>query len=121
MRPFSRPGCTFSFRQVPESLVPCENLCEKILQKYAKIGENCLVRRQITIAAGFLHLESISYPDLEVLKSTGHLSGRKQLLVSAAASDTGPYQCKMICMKKEASSGSLPPVVSMMQATHARE
>jgi len=27
----------------------------------------------------------------------------------------------MICMKKETSSGSLPPVVSMMQAAHAWE
>ena len=40
--------------------------------------------------------------------------------MSAATSDTDPCQCNMICMKKETSSGSLPPVVSMMQATDAR-
>jgi hypothetical protein len=86
----------------------------------AGVGWGC-VRRQKTIAAGFLHLESINYRHLEVLRSTGHLSGRKRLRVSAAASDTDPCRSKMICMKKETTSGSLPPVVSMMQATDARE
>jgi len=72
------------------------------------------VSRPKTIAAGFLHLESINHRDVEVLKSTGHLSERKQLRVSAAASATDPSQCKMICMKKETSSGSLLPIISMV-------
>src|SRR5262245_53938704 len=40
---------------------------------------------------------------------------------SSAAADTDPFQPKMICIKKEASSGSLLPVVSMIQAADARQ
>jgi hypothetical protein len=54
------------------------------------------VRRQESIAAGFLHLESINHRDVEVLKSTGHLSGKKQLRVSAAASDTEGCQLEKL-------------------------
>jgi hypothetical protein len=51
-----------------------------------------------------------------VLGSSGDPSGWKQVRVSTAALDTDACQHEMICIKKENSSGSLPPVVSMMQA-----
>jgi hypothetical protein len=79
------------------------------------------VRRQKSIAPGFVHLESKNYREVEVLKSPGHLSGRKQVWVSAAASDTDPCQLERFCINEETSSGSLLPVVSMMQATDAWE
>jgi hypothetical protein len=79
------------------------------------------VRRPKTIAAGFLHLESINYRDVEELGSSGDSSGWNQVRVSTAASDTDACQHEMICIKKENSSGSLSPVVSMMQAAYARE
>jgi hypothetical protein len=41
--------------------------------------------------------------------------------MSAAESDTDPYQLESCCIQEETSSGSLLPIVSMMQATDARE
>jgi hypothetical protein len=79
------------------------------------------VRRLKSIAAGFVHLESQNCREVEVLKSPGHLSGRKQVWVSAAASDTDPYRLERFCINEETSSGRLLPVVSMMQATDAWE
>jgi hypothetical protein len=78
-------------------------------------------RRQMSIAPGFVHLESKNCREVEVLKSPGHLPGRKQVRVSAAASDTDPRELESFCINEETSSGSLLPVVSMMQATDARE
>jgi hypothetical protein len=61
------------------------------------------------------------YGQIEVLKSTGQFSGRKQLRVSAAASDTNPYELDRLRINDETSSGSWLPIVSMMQASDARE
>jgi hypothetical protein len=41
--------------------------------------------------------------------------------MSPAESDTDPYQLESCCIQEETSSGSLLPIVSMMQATDARE
>ena len=41
--------------------------------------------------------------------------------MSAAESDSNPYQLERFCIHEETSSGSLLPVVSMMQATDTRE
>jgi hypothetical protein len=68
-----------------------------------------------------VYLESKNYREVEVLGSSGDPSGWKQVRVSTAALDTDACQHEMIWIKKENSSGSLPPVVSMMQATEARE
>ena len=76
---------------------------------------------QKSIAPEFVHLESKNYREVEELGSSGDASGWKQVRVSIAALDTDARQHKMICIKKENSSGSLLPIVSMMQATEARE
>jgi hypothetical protein len=75
----------------------------------------------MSIAPGFVHLESKNYREVEVLKSPGHLSGREQARVSAAASDTDPRELDSFCINEETPSGSLLPVVSIMQATDAWE
>jgi hypothetical protein len=56
-----------------------------------------------------------------MLKSTGQSSERRQLRASAAASDTDPYKLEKLRLNEENSSGSLLPIVSMMQAAAARE
>jgi hypothetical protein len=59
--------------------------------------------------------------EVEVLKSAGYLSGRKQLWVSAAPSDIDPYQLERSGIIEGTSLGSLLPIVPMMQATEALE
>jgi len=75
---------------------------------------------QKSIAPEFVYLESKNYREVEELGSSGDASGWKQVRVSTLALDTDACQHEMICIKKENSSGCLPPVVSMMQATEAR-
>ena len=75
---------------------------------------------QKSIAPEFVYLESQNYREVEELGSSGDASGWKRVRVSTPASDTDVCRHKMICINKEISSGSLPPVVSMMQATEAR-
>ena len=43
------------------------------------VTENSVVCRQKSIAAGFVHLDSKNYREVEVLKSSGYLPGRKQV------------------------------------------
>ena len=50
-----------------------------------------------------------------------HLSGRMQVRVPAAASGTCPSELEQPCIFEGMSSGSLLPIVSMMQATDAWE
>lgn len=57
---------------------------------------------------GFVHSESKNYREVEVLKSPEHLSGRKQVWVSAAAADTDPCQLRRSCIYEETSSGRVP-------------
>ena len=80
-----------------------------------------VVGSQKSVAPEFVYLESKNYREVEALGSSGDASGWNQVRVSTAASDTDACQPEMICIKKENSSGCLPPVVSMMQATEARE
>jgi len=56
------------------------------------------VCRQKSIAPGFVHSESHNCREVEVLKSPGHLSGRKQVRVSAAASDIDPCRLERFCI-----------------------
>jgi len=62
-----------------------------------------------------------NYREVEILESPWHLSGEKQVRVSAAASDTDPCDLQRFSINEGTSSGSLLPVVSMMQAADARE
>jgi len=66
-------------------------------------------------------LKSKDHREIELVKNAGHPPPFQQVRESATAADTESCLCEMICMKKGASSGSLPPVVSMMQTTEARE
>jgi hypothetical protein len=70
---------------------------------------------------GLRAVESKNCGEVELVTNAGYTSGWKRLRESAAAADTHPFQPKMICTKKETSSGSPLPVVSMMQAAGARE
>jgi hypothetical protein len=79
------------------------------------------VGSQKSIAPEFVYLESKNYREVDEMGSSGDASGWKQVRVSTLALDTDACQHEMICIKKENSSGCLPPVVSMMQATEARE
>jgi hypothetical protein len=66
-------------------------------------------------------LRSKDHREIELAKNAGNPSVLKQVRESIAAADTDPCQCETIWMKKEPSSGSLLPIVSMIQATDARE
>jgi len=79
------------------------------------------VCRQMSIAPGFVHLELKIYREVEVLKSAGYLSRRMQVRVPAAASDIDPCELERSCIIEGTSSGSLLPIISMMQATDAPE
>ena len=73
-----------------------------------------------SFAPEFVYLESKKYREVDELGSSGDASGWKQVRVSTLALDTDACQHKMIRIRKENSSGSLPPVVSMMQARRVK-
>jgi hypothetical protein len=79
------------------------------------------VCRQKSNATGFADREPANYREVEVLRSAGYLLGRMQVWVPAAASDIDPCELERSCLIEGTSSGSLLPIISMMQATDARE
>ena len=83
------------------------------------VEEPCLSSK--VYRPGIRELGIENFREVEVLKNPGYLSGRKQVWVSAAVSDTDPCQLERFCINEETSSDSLLPVVSMMQATDAWE
>jgi hypothetical protein len=87
------------------------------LPKYYRGG----VCRQYYIAPVFVPLNSKSYREVELVKNPGHTSGWKQVRKCSAAANTDPCQPQIIRIRKGISSGSLLPIVSMMQAADARE
>ena len=57
--------------------------------------------------------------EFKVLKNAEYLPGWMQVWSLAAAPDIDPCELERSCIIEEASSGSLLPIISMMQATGA--
>ena len=80
------------------------------------------VRRQKSIAPEFACLESKNYREVEVLKSRRTPVGKEASLgVRRSIRRLIRASSERFCIIEGTSSGSLLPIVSMMQATDARE